>query len=143
MPGYPITLAEVDDRTFLSVGGPGKKMRASQQTLRAPNTLFPGGTKRATLEWRVPQAVVGVATPKRAVPYAMIVRYVTAREAERGQVLVVSKVSPVENCQVAYIDAVANADAMAVARRVADTVAKSFDCTLPPAFHGVTGKSPL
>ena len=143
LPGFPVALAEVDDRTFLSVGGPAAKMRASRQTLRAPNTLFPGGTKRATIEWRVPHSAAGVNAAKPAASYAMIVRYVTAREAERGQVIVVSKVSAVENCQVALIDAEANADAMAAARTIADSIAKTFDCTKPPSVHGAIGKGPM
>jgi hypothetical protein len=140
MSGYPVSLSEVDDRTFLSVGPKPAQRRAARQTLRAPNTLFAGGAKRATIEWRVPQQALSKA---RVQPYAMIVRYTTARDTVRGQVVVVSKVTPTETCQVALIDAVANADALALARGIADTSASTFDCSQPPAVHGLTGKSPL
>lgn len=142
LPGYPVHLAEVDDRTFLSFGRNAEQRRASRQTLSAPNTLFPSASKRATIEWRVPAAAAG-AKGEAAAPYATIVRYTTARGAKRGQVLVVSKVTPSEACQVALIDADANADAAALARRIADTTARTFDCAKAPQVHGVTGKSPM
>ena len=141
--GYPVTVSEVDDRMFLSVGPAAEKQRAAQQTLRAPNTLFPAGSTRATIEWRVPLAAAGLAAPKRVQPYATIVRYTTARDAARGQVIVVSKVTPTENCHVALIDAAANADALALARSIADTIARAFDCAKPPTVQGATGKSPM
>ena len=136
LPGYPVQLGEADDRTFLTVGKAPQSRRASTQTLRVPNTLFPV-EKRATIEWRVPQT-----TPPLQ-PYATIVRYFTAHNAARGQVLIVSKVTPVETCQVALVDADANADALALARRIADTTARTFDCTKPPTVAGTVGKSPM
>lgn len=141
LPGYPVHLAEVDDRTFLSFGRNAEQRRASRQTLGAPNTLFPSASKRATIEWRVP---VATGSKGEAVaPYATIVRYTTARGAIRGQVLVVSKVTPSDACRVALIDADANADAVALARRIADTTARTFDCAMPPQVHGLAGKSPM
>ncbi len=138
--GYPVSLSEVDDRTFLSVGPKPEQRRAARQTLRAPNTLFAGGAIRATIEWRVAQLGPGKARVK---PYATIVRYTTARDTARGQVIIVSKVTPTETCHVALIDALANADALALARAIADTSASTFDCSKPPAVHGLNGKSPL
>ena len=79
----------------------------------------------------------------RAKPYATIVRYTTARDTARGQVIIVSKVTPTETCQVALIDAVANADALAIARGIADSSAAKFDCTQPPTVQGLKGQSPL
>jgi hypothetical protein len=58
-------------------------------------------------------------------------------------VLVVSKVSDAETCHVAYIDALANKDAIALARHVADKQSKSFDCSREPRTEGVTGRSPM
>lgn len=142
LPGYPVLISETDDRTFLTVGTAPEKRRASTQTLRAPNTLFPAA-KRATIEWRVPQVAQATDKPAPAVPYATIVRYFTARNAARGQVLIVSKVTLTETCQVALIDAEANADALALARRIADTNASSFDCSKPPTIAGSTGRSPM
>ena len=142
LPGYPVLIAETDDRTFLTVGPTPEKRRASTQTLRAPNTLFPAAN-RATIEWRVTHVSQATRKPAPAIPYATIVRYFTARNAARGQVLIVSKVTPTETCQVALIDAEANADALALARRIADTNASSFDCSKPPSIVGSTGKSPM
>jgi hypothetical protein len=58
-------------------------------------------------------------------------------------VLVVSKVSATETCHVAHIDALANSDAITLARFVADTRAKTFDCSHEPHAEGATGKSPM
>lgn len=136
--GYPVQLSETDDRTFLTVGPAPLKRRASRQTLSVPNTLFPKA-KRATIEWRVTQL-----TPTgAAIPYATIVRYFTARNDARGQVLVVSRVTPDESCHVALIDADANPEALALARHIADTTARTFDCQKRPSVEGATGKSPM
>ena len=137
LPGYPVYVADGDDRFFLSVGKAAEKRRAGQQTLKAFNTLFPAATTRATIEWRVPNV------HKRAPPYATIVRYYTSSETLKGQVLVISKVTPEQTCHVAMIDAEANPDAIERARVVADTVAKQFDCTKPPTVEGTAGKSPM
>ena len=135
--GYPVYIAERDDRYFFSAGLKPEKRRASQQTLRAANTFFPAAATRATVEWRVPR------TSRRAVPYATIIRYYTSSETASGQVLVVSKVAPDQTCQVALIDAVANPDAIERARQIADTVAREFDCSKPPTVEGIAGKSPM
>ena len=57
--------------------------------------------------------------------------------------LVVSKITPGETCQMALIDAEANAEALAMARRLADETALKFDCANPPVVHGAAGKSPM
>jgi len=56
---------------------------------------------------------------------------------------VVSKVSDTEACHVAYIDALANPDAIAMARQIADRQAKGFDCRQEPRTEGATGRSPM
>jgi hypothetical protein len=61
----------------------------------------------------------------------------------KGDVLVVSKVSDEETCHVAYIDALANRDAIALAREIADRQAKTFDCRSRPRVEGATGRSPM
>jgi len=137
LPGYPVYIAEGDDRFFLSVGPAPERRRASQQTLKPFNTLFPAALARTTIEWRVP------GPQRRAAPYATIVRYYTSSEQTKGQVLVVSKVTPDQTCHVALIDADANPDAMERARVIADTRARSFDCTSRPTVEGAVGKSPL
>ena len=53
-------------------------------------------------------------------PYAAIVRYFTAVDGAKGEVLVVSRITATEACHVAYIDALATPEAIVLARRVAD-----------------------
>ena len=76
-------------------------------------------------------------------PYATIVRYFTKNDQRRGEVLVVTRVTETEACHVAYVDAVANPNAIIIARRVADERARKFDCKTDPARIGATGKSPM
>jgi hypothetical protein len=64
-------------------------------------------------------------------------------EDVKGQVLVVYKLSNGDGCQLAKIDAVANADAERIAYAAAEAHAKSFDCRRPPRIEGSTGKSPM
>lgn len=135
--GLPVYVAEGDLRQFLSVGTDAEKRRAAQQTLGAFNSMFERGSKRATLEWRFDRR------GERQIPYAVIVRFHTSREGHKGNVLVVLKVAPSETCHVAYIDALANSNAITLARFVADKEAKSFDCKNEPRIEGATGKSPM
>ena len=69
-------------------------------------------------------------------------RFHTSRDGRKGDVLVVSKVSDAETCHVAYIDALANRDAIALARHVADR--QSEELRLPPgaAHRGRHGPEP-
>ena len=119
------------------MGADAQKRRAATQTLGAFNTIFEKGSDRATVEWRFNRR------GERQIPYAIIVRFHTSGEGRRGDVLVVSKVSATETCHVAYIDALANQDAITLARFVADNQAKSFDCRNEPHPEGATGKSPM
>ena len=135
--GLPVYVAEGDLRQFLSVGANAQKRRAASQTLGAFNSIFENGSDRATVEWRFDRR------GERKIPYATIVRFHTSREGRKGDVLVVSKVSATETCHVAYIDALANQDAITLARFVADNQAKAFDCRNEPRAEGATGKSPM
>ena len=135
--GLPVYVAEGDLRHFVSVGADAQKRRAATQTLGAFNSIFEKGSDRATVEWRFDRR------GERQIPYAIIVRFHTSREGRRGDVLVVSKVSATETCHVAYIDALANQDAITLARFVADNQAKAFDCRNEPHPEGATGKSPM
>ena len=56
----------------------------------------------------------------------MILRYWTEAEQARGEVLVVYRVAKDDSCQVAWIDALANTDAIAIARKIADRDRKLF-----------------
>jgi hypothetical protein len=135
--GLPVYVAEGDLRQFLSVGEDAQKRRAATQTLGAFNTIFEKGSDRATVEWRFNRR------GEKQIPYAVIVRFHTSGGGRKGDVLVVSKVSPTETCHVAYIDALANQDAITLARFVADNQAKTFDCRNEPRAEGATGRSPM
>ena len=137
LPGYPVYVAEGDLRQFVSTGKDAEHRRAATQTLGPFNSIFEGGSRRATIEWRFERRGDG------QVPYATIVRYHTSQHGVRGDVLVVSKVAPAETCHLAYIDALANADAIALARGIADAKARSFDCREEPQVMGEKGKSPM
>jgi hypothetical protein len=135
--GLPVYVAEGDLRQFLSVGADAPKRRAATQTLGAFNSIFENGSDRATIEWRFDRR------GERQIPYAIIVRFHTAQDGRKGDVLVVSKVGAAETCHVAYVDALANSDAITLARFVADKQAKTFDCRSEPHTEGATGKSPM
>jgi len=135
--GLPVWVAEGDLRQFVSVGANPERRRAAKQTLAPFNSMFEAGSDRATIEWRF------VRRGERQLPYAIIVRFHTSSEGRRGDVLVVFKVSESETCHVAYIDALANEDAIALARRVADGPARTFDCRRQPRVEGEAGKSPM
>jgi hypothetical protein len=135
--GLPVYVAEGDLRQFLSVGANAQLRRAATQTLGAFNTIFEKGSDRATIEWRFDRR------GERQIPYATIVRFHTLRDGRKGDVLVVLKVDSAETCHVAYIDALANSDAIQLARQVADAKAKAFDCRQEPRAEGAGGKSPM
>jgi hypothetical protein len=137
LPGYPVYVAEGDLRQFVSAGPEPEKRRAASQTLGPFNSIFERGSDRATIEWRFDRR------GERQIPYAIIVRFHTAVDGRRGDVLVVSKVSKSETCHVAYIDALANPDAITLARQVADGRARTFDCRREPTTEGATGRSPM
>lgn len=137
LPGYPILVAEGDLRFFLSFGREPEKRRAAEQTLPAFNTPFSDRRNRATVEWRFETR------DGKPVPYAAIVRYFTAVDGRKGEVLVVSRVTNTEACHVAYVDALATPEAIVLARRIADERARSFDCRDEPKQEGSLGKGPL
>jgi hypothetical protein len=137
LPGYPVYVAEGRQGTFLSVGRDANKRQAARQTLRAFNTLFDKRGQRSTIEWRF------VVRNSQPAPYATIVRYFTEGLAGAGEVLVVTRVTDREACHVAYVDALANLDAIVLARRIADTVARQEQCPVEPAVQGAAGRSPM
>jgi hypothetical protein len=136
LPGYPILVAEGDLRFYLSFGHGAEKRRAAEQTLPSFNTPFADRRNRATVEWRFETR------DDKPVPYAAIVRYFTALDGVKGEVLVVSRVTATEACHVAYIDALATPEAIVLARRIADERARRFDCREEPRREGATGKGP-
>lgn len=85
-------------------------------------------------------------------PRATIIRYTIENinpntdapdEANHGQVLVVSRVGQPDDqtgCVTAYVDALENQEANALARKLADEQAPSFPCGREkPVFHGKVG----
>jgi hypothetical protein len=137
LPGYPVYVAEGDLRQFVSAGKDAEHRRAATQTLQPFNSIFDGEHRRATIEWRFERRGDG------QIPYATIVRYHTSQHGRRGDVLVISKVTALETCHLAYVDALANSNAIALARRIADEMARAFDCSQEPRTLGVQGKSPM
>lgn len=137
LPGYPIYMAEGDLRAFIAASTAPAKSRAAEQTLKAFNTPFKGNATRAPIEWRI------VIREGKQVPYAAIIKYYTKNDEAQGQVFVVMKIAGAETCHVAYIDAVANPEAIILARQVADEKARNFNCKEPPAIVGARGKSPM
>jgi hypothetical protein len=137
LPGYPIYIASGDRRTYVSAGVDPEKRRAATQTLGPFNTLFEGNSTRTTVEWRF------VIRNGQTVPYATIVRYFTEGDTGQGQVLVVMRVTEMETCHVAHVDARAHGDAIMLARELADERARAFDCNSPPSSAGPIAKRPL
>ena len=133
LPGYPIYFAEGDLRAFVSFGPDGEKRRAAEQTLGPFNSPFDKAHPRATVEWRVRTS------GGRAVPHATILRYFVSRDGKRSEAIVVTRIGERDACHVAYIDAVANKDAIASARRIADETAPGFDCKAEPRIEGAPG----
>jgi hypothetical protein len=139
LPGYPVVYGEGDLRAFVSVGTHSQKQKrkAQEQTLGPFNTVFQGKSRRATLEWRVHS------DGEKMIPHATILRYYTRNETGRGEVLVIMHVGERETCQAGIIDALAESEAMALARKIADGPARTFSCQDEPVVHGTTGKSPF
>lgn len=129
-PGYngiPVMVAEGDLRFFVSYGLTSTTERAAEQTLPPFNHLGP------RIEWRIGQV------DGRITPFATILRFFVARpdgEPGEGQVLVVTRLGEDATCHVGYVDALANPDANALAREVADERARGFDCANEPDIVG-------
>ena len=144
--GMRVYLAEGDLRTFVSFGPRAEDEPAAQQTLPVFNSLFEPEGQEADILWRVEDA------GGKQTPFAAITHHHTESDSvdgvtRKGEVLVITRLGPGGNsgvCQVGYIDILANADALALAERIADAEAKSFDCTASePKVYGSTGKSPM
>jgi hypothetical protein len=135
--GYPVYVAEGDLRMFVSIGPSPEKRRAAQQTLAPFNDIFRGKASRAMLEWRTGGGGAD------GTPRAAILKYYTDLDGRRGEVLVVLKVNDREACHAAYLDVLANPDAIAMARLYADEEAPRFDCASQPTIIGPAGKSPM
>lgn len=109
--GTPVRVFEGDLRFSVSYGSAAEKQCAAGQTFGAFNRLGP------TIEWRLEDGK----------PFATILRWHTETEDERGSWLVVTRLSGAEACHMGYVDA-ALPGANTLARRLADLMARSFDC---------------
>jgi hypothetical protein len=127
--GMPVMVRESERRFRISYGLTSTTEKAAEQTLPPVNGLG------EEIEWRVSN------TEGSYRPFATIVKFLVQPEgdSEDGEVLVVTRVSPGATCHVAYIDAVANPDAEALARKAADERAMDFDCTKEPELVGEFG----
>jgi hypothetical protein len=119
--GIPIRVSAGDQRTYVSYGNKAVDEPAAGQT-------FPGfnSVDNTKIEWRVDTGPNG-----KAPPFASIVRWRVKldqdNKASRGRVLVVTRLGG-QVCHVGYVDALANQNANALAREIADEHARSFDC---------------
>jgi hypothetical protein len=119
--GIPVHVAAGDQRIYVSFGRSAKKEPAAQQTL----TSFNGEGDR--IEWRGLRSADG-----KLKPFAAIMAWSTTvsgdAEPVRGRMLVVTRLGPGAVCHIGYVDAQANADAAALARKIADETAHTFKC---------------
>ncbi|MGE6786131.1 hypothetical protein ACQKGL_26780 [Ensifer adhaerens] len=135
---YPSFFKEMDIRQSFSFGHLDKRYLDE-----AFETFIAFNHAGATVEWRV--AVDGT-------PVSTILRWFIENPdpktgqsvpALEGQVLVVSKVAQKDDgkgCVAGYVDALANPDPNALARKVADEVAPTFRCGVDKAvYHGTQG----
>ncbi len=134
----PVYFQEGDLRTSLFYGTvPQRYVDEGFESFSPMNTV---GKK---IEWRLDAA---------GQPQATILRWFldnidpatgSADPKRRGQLLVISRVATQkdgEGCMVGFVDALANTDANALAREVADDIAPGFACgTDVPTYHGTRG----
>lgn len=123
----PVRLAAGDQRMSVTFGPLTKDNRAASQTLPGFNDVYSG-----TVEWRIEKR------GGKPHPFATILRWnvVTGEDRDKatgpikpsGRVLVVTRLGPGGTCHVGYVDARANPDANALARKIADEHARTFDC---------------
>jgi len=136
--GIPVHVSAGDQRSYVSFGRNAKKELAAQQTLASFNG------EGETIEWRGERGAGG-----KLKPFAAIMPWSTTisggDEPVRGRMLVVTRLGPGGVCHVGYVDAKANDDAAALARKIADETARTFKCGLDksiilgkrgPAFSG-------
>lgn len=110
--GIEVRVAEGDLRMFVSYGPDAAKQTAAEQTLPQFNTIGD------TLEWRLADGK----------PFATILRFRWDSDNGEGSTLVVTKLGTTDACHVGYVTATGNPNANVLAREVADTLARGFDC---------------
>lgn len=135
---YPVHFKEYDARQSFSFGHINKRYLND-----AFESFFPFNHAGTMVEWRVAEGGTPVATILRWFIENPDPKTGESVPALEGQVLVVSKVAEKNDgkgCVAGYVDALANPDPNAVARKVADEVAPTFRCGVDQAaFHGKRG----
>lgn len=124
--GIPVRVAERDRRMLVSYGLESGTEPAAKQTLEPYNRLD------NKIEWRVSNA------EGHWKPFATILKFFTKQDQSsetEGEVLVVTRIAPGATCHIAYVDALANPDALDLARKAADEKAKDFDCATGSAEY--------
>jgi hypothetical protein len=123
--GMPVAVSEGDLRMTVSYGDNAKDEVAFGQGFGAFNRLG------AKIEWLSPAN-----NPKS--PVATILRWYLQQGEGPGesQILVVTQLKPGATCQIAWIDATANANANDLARQAAAELAGDFDCGGMPKVYG-------
>jgi hypothetical protein len=141
--GMAVLVGAGDQRMTMSFGPHASGEPAAGQTLQRFNDVY-----KARIEWRFVRTAGGPIQP-----FAAIVRWSTVPADESagkaampgpqtasGKVLVVTRLGPRGVCHVGYVDALANRDADALARKIADEHARAFRCgTDKPIIAGETG----
>lgn len=130
---YPIWFSEGDARQSIFYGHVGDWYKETAWESFGPFNHYGG-----TVEWLI----------ENGKPFAAIARFFIQNVEEdiaknEGQTLVISKVGQPgvgEACVAAYVDARANKEPNALARKVAGEVVKAFKCRVDvPVYHGVEG----
>jgi hypothetical protein len=123
--GIPIVVSVGDVRSYVSFGANADRELAARETLGAPNG------EGTSIEWRL------VREHGKARAFATIMRWTTAVVVDdpkvengtfRGEVLVVTRLGPGGVCHVGYVDGRQNANAVDLARQIADQHARTFRC---------------
>jgi hypothetical protein len=139
-----VLLSAGDQRMTMSFGPRARDEPAAGETLQGFNDVY-----KARIEWRIAREAGG-----HVRPFATIVRWNTflldegtgIADASRpktidGKVLVVTRLGPHGVCHVGYVDALANPDAEALARKIADRSARSFLLRYRAADHPGSNRS--
>jgi hypothetical protein len=141
--GMAVRVSAGDQRMTMSFGPRARDEPAAGETLQGFNDVY-----KARLEWRFARAAGGPIHPFAAIVHwnTFLLNESTALagigrpKTISGRVLVVTRLGPGGVCHVGYVDALANRNANALARKIADEDARSFRCgTDKPIILGETG----
>ncbi|MCU0830026.1 MAG: hypothetical protein MUC58_00650 [Rhizobiaceae bacterium] len=139
--GYPVILSEGDLRQSVFFGHVGPWFKGADGS-EAFVSFGPFNGAGETIEWRL---------DAEDVPFATILRWTIAANGGDDtvpghSVLVVSRVGQpgvAIGCPVGFVDAGLTPDANTVARKLADAVARDFDCGVSePQWHGIIPADP-